>query len=573
MLDKGVNVYILGIWDGHDSGAALLEDGRILFAANEERYTKRKLEVAFPRNSIIAALSASGISPRDIDAVAFSTTEFTKTLSRVFPWQKESYYLFRRRKMSRPRLESLRHYAKYSMTGVGVLPLCRGISEAAVRKELRHMGFEKFRLYAIEHHTAHAATAAFTSGFRKALVITLDGLGDGLSGTVSTFSKGRLRRHYTIPAKDSIGIFYEQVTNIVGMRELEDEGKVMAMADYSYPFSFGENRLKDFFTLDGLRIKARYGPLKQYDLLSRIAWSMPREQFSYMAQQLLERMLTKFVDSAIKEFGIGAVAFAGGVMSNVKANMKARNLGGLKDMYIFPHMGDGGLALGSALYANYMLNGTSAYPFEGAYLGNEYSTARVKDALKGTKGIKYEEDSDAPRHAADLITHGEYVFWFNGRMEYGPRALGNRSILAASGSDDVKDRLNLYVKKREWYQPFAPSMLKEDAPRLLHSVKTYDRFMTTAYRVREEQSQIMKSVVHIDMTARPQMLENENRDYRRLLQGIRKKTGYGVVLNTSFNIHGMPIVLSPEDALYTMKKTKTRHMFLNGYYVENKEAA
>ncbi len=565
-------MYTLGIWDGHDSGAALIEDGMILFAANEERYTKRKLEVAFPQHSIRAALSSAGISPKDIDVVAYPTIEFTKTLSRLFPWQKESYYLFRRRKMMKPRFEALRHYAKYAMTSVGVLPLCKGISNTAIKIELRHMGFGKHKLYAIDHHASHVAAAAFTSGFRKALVITLDGLGDGLSGTISVFSKGRLKRSHSIPARDSIGIFYEQVTNIMGMRELEDEGKVMAMADYSYPFSFEENRLKDFFTVEGIAIKARYGPLKQYDLLSRIAWSMPREQFSYMAQQLLEQVTARFVGNAVEEAGISHIALAGGVMSNVKANMKVRDLASVKDMYIFPHMGDGGIALGAAMYANYLIRGTAGYSFENAYLGNGYADAEVKGALRSTNGISYAEESDAAVHAAELILDGEYVFWFNGRMEYGPRALGNRSILAAAGSDEVKDRLNLYVKKREWYQPFAPSMLKEEAKRLLHPVKAYDRFMTTAYRVRRERSHIMKSVMHVDMTARPQMLGSENKEYRKILLRIKKGTGYGVVLNTSFNVHGMPIVLSPEDALYTMKKTGARHLFLNGYYVENRKA-
>jgi carbamoyltransferase len=157
-------------------------------------------------------------------------------------------------------------------------------------------------------------------------------------------------------------------------------------------------------------------------------------------------------------------------------------------------------------------------------------------------------------------------------MEYGPRALGNRSILAKASSEDVKDKLNLYVKKREWFQPFAPSMLKEDAHVLLEDVKGYDKFMTMAYSVKRERADTMKSVVHVDLTARPQMVGNENKSYQKLLNDVKKASGYGVILNTSFNIHGMPIVMTPEDAISTMKATGTRYMFLGDFFVENKKA-
>ena len=175
-------------------------------------------------------------------------------------------------------------------------------------------------------------------------------------------------------------------------------------------------------------------------------------------------------------------------------------------------------------------------------------------------------------HAAEIIESNDYLLWFQGRMEYGPRALGDRSIVGNSSSDSVKDKLNTYVKQREWYQPFAPSMLEEEAERLLEDVKGTDRFMTMGYKVKESAEEIMKSVVHVDMTARPQMVGSENKKYRELLRSVKKRSGYGVVLNTSFNIHGMPIVASPEDALDTLKKTDSRYMFIGNYFVENKKA-
>ncbi|MEM0149382.1 MAG: carbamoyltransferase C-terminal domain-containing protein, partial [Candidatus Micrarchaeaceae archaeon] len=397
-------------------------------------------------------------------------------------------------------------------------------------------------------------------------------LGDGLSGSISIFENGNLERRFRIPARDSLGIFFEQVTNIIGMRELEDEGKVMAMADYSYPFDIEENKMKDFFKIEGTNIMAKYSPTKQFGLLQGIAWQLPREQFAYMAQQLLEAAMLKFVGNAISRYGIGDVVMAGGTFSNVKANMLLRSLDGLKHWYIFPHMGDGGIALGSALYADHMLTGTASYSFS-PYAGSSYTDDETARILKGERPFVVQEESPAEQasHAAELIDKGNYVFWFHDRMEYGPRALGNRSILAPTGSDAVKDKLNMYVKKREWFQPFAPSMLEEDAGKVLeYDGKGADKFMTMAYMVKEDMRGLTKAVMHIDGSARPQMVGDENPLYYKLLKKVKDRSGIGMVLNTSFNIHGMPIVLSPFDASETMKKTRTKYMFINGFFVTNK---
>ncbi len=563
-------MYILGVWDGHDAGAALVEDDKVVFAANEERYTKRKLEIRFPVHSINAALAHAGLKPSDIDHVAFTTTEFTKTLERVFPSMKENYYMFRRRKMLKPRFETFRHNLKYSLTSIGVTPGSAAVSKAVVARQLRVMGFSDFRLHVVEHHAAHAATAAFTSPFSRALVITLDGLGDGLCGSVSIMENGKMHRKLAIRARDSIGIFYEQVTNIVGMRELEDEGKVMAMADFSYPFDFEENRFKDFFRVEGTTIRAKYSPTRQYDTLQRIAWQMPREQFSYMAQQLLEVTLSRFVSNAIDRYNVHDVAFAGGLFSNVKANMMVRNLDALHHWYIFPHMGDGGMALGGALYANYELNGTTSHRFS-AYLGNSYTEEEAKAALEKDRSLRFERDPDQSGHAAELIHNGNYVFWFQGRMEYGPRALGDRSILAPSNSEEVKDKLNLYVKKREWFQPFAPSIAEDEAHSLLeYDAKGADKYMTMAYMVREDKRPVTRAVMHVDGSARAHMVGQENRPYYDLIKHVKRHGGDAIVLNTSFNIHGQPIVMTPEDAIQTMKATKTRYMFMDGLFIENR---
>lgn len=566
-------MHVLGIWDGHDAGAALVDENKVVYAANEERFTKRKLEINFPRNSILAALDYAELKPDEIKHIAFTTTEFTKTLERLFPSMKESYYQFRRRKIPKPSFDDFRHKLKYSITTIGILPFCGAISSQVISRQLRGMGFKDFKLHIVEHHTAHAATAAFTSRLKNPLVITLDGLGDGLSGSISLLENGKLERQVSIGASDSLGILFEQVTNLVGMRELEDEGKVMAMADYSYPFPYEQNKLKDFITVEKTNMKAKYSPSAQYSELQKLGWQMPREQFSYMAQQLLEHSMIKFVSNAIDELGANEVAFAGGVFSNVKANMGIRKLSEVKHWHVFPHMGDGGIALGAALYVQHLLTGKTNFEFS-AYLGNEYSTEETKKLLEKEKGLNYEEESSAEQtsHAADLISGGNYLFWFQGRMEYGPRALGNRSILAPTDSEAVKEKLNLQVKRREWFQPFAPSMLEGEEKRILyHDGKGTDKFMTMAYSVRENFREHAKSVVHVDMTARPQLVGDENKLYADLLGKIKKKKGYGMVLNTSFNLHGSPIVMDPQNAIKTMKETRTPYMFINGLFVTNKQ--
>ncbi len=564
---------VLGIWDGHDAGAALIEEGRVVFAANEERYTKKKLDVSFPYNSIIAALYHSGLKPGDIEHIAFSTTDFSKTLERIFPALKYNYYSFRRRKVRRPRFEHIRHSIKYSMTSVGKVPLSAAISRSIISRHLRKMGFGRFKLYVVDHHVAHAASAAFTSGFSRSLIITLDGLGDGLSGSISTFENGKLERLASIRARDSIGILYEQVTNALGMRELEDEGKIMAMADYSYPFDFEDNKLKDLVRVRGTSLIGKYNPRKQYNIVRDVAWQTPREQVAYMAQQLLENIVIKLTSNAIDRFGIRDIAFAGGVFSNVKANMKVRSLETVKRWYVFPHMGDGGLALGAALYANNMIEGLDDCEFN-AYLGDDYNADDTKHVLKSDRSLEIHEESigEQARHAAELLSNGDYLFWFQDRMEYGPRALGHRSILAPPGDLQAKDKLNLYVKRREWFQPFASSILEQDFGRLVdYDEKGFDPYMTNAYLVKEDAQLHMASVVNVDKTTRPQAVPNDSGAYSSLLKSLKRHTGFGVVLNTSFNLHGFPIVRDPEDAMRTMKETKTKYMFINGITVRNRK--
>jgi len=251
--------------------------------------------------------------------------------------------------------------------------------------------------------------------------------------------------------------------------------------------------------------------------------------------------------------------------------MKIKDLPELKRWFVFPHMGDGGLAIGAALWVNYELNGVKNCNLNNIYLGPEYSEDEIKKSIKYVKRkVKFEERDDIAKFFGDLIANKNFALWYQGRMEIGPRALGNRSILAPAFSMEIKDELNLHIKKRNWFQPFCPSLLKEEAEKFFSDVKGYDKFMTMGYRTRPEVRERVKAVINIDGSARPQMLEDENQKYRELIEQVKKNTGDGIILNTSFNLHGEPIVCTPKDALETMIKTKTGYMALGNFFIELK---
>ncbi|MBU5678924.1 MAG: carbamoyltransferase C-terminal domain-containing protein [Candidatus Aenigmatarchaeota archaeon] len=564
---------ILGIWDGHDAGACIVEDGKIKVAINDERLSRRKLDVGFPKRSIEACLNYLNLKPTDISIVATTTTDFSKTLTRLFPSLKERYYLFRRRKVEKPRFTRFQHFLKYKLTSYGnFFGVCKKVSEWLIKKELKKMGFENFKLYFVDHHLAHAASACFTSGMQKAICITLDGVGDALSGSINIFENNEIKRISSISARDSIGIFFEQVTNLLGFRELEDEGKVMCMADYSYPIDDSKNKFIDFFSVNGLNMKAKFSTSKSYKLIEKVVWNNPRERVAYMAQRVLEKNVLELFRNAIEKLGIKDVCWAGGVASNIKLNRIIRLYSGLKNWFVFPHMGDGGLAVGSALYVSNLLYGTKSHRINDVYFGIDYDENFIESEIKKHNELYYERRSDIDELFAELICKGNYVFWFQGRMEYGPRALGNRSILAPADSEEVKDLLNIKVKEREWYQPFCPSMLEEDANNILDDYDGIpDRFMTMGYMVRKDAKNATRAVVNVDLSARPQMVGEENKKYRKLIEHVKKENGYGIILNTSFNIHGEPIVCSPDDAIRTMLKTKTKYLALGDFFVELKE--
>ena len=570
MCDTDNSMYVLGIWDGHDAGAALLKGDEIVFAINEERLSRRKLEVGFPSLSIKACLDYGGIQASTVKEIALSTSDPAKTLTRLAPGLKEEYYLIRRRKKRPRRSDPFKKGFKYRFTELAPNILTRQLTRLYADKQLRAGGFTDFYLFLLDHHLCHAEAAARLSGFERCLVLTLDGVGDGLSGSMWQFKGERVNLLKKISSTVSLGIFFEHVTNLMNMRELEDEGKVMALANYAYPIDDHDNPLMKLIAVCGLELVSPYNSTRMYRELKKILWQYPSEQFAYMAQRVLEKRALTLTRNALALTGDRNIALAGGVFSNIKLNMKIAQLPETDHVFVFPHMGDGGLAIGAAMRVNHERFGIDRYPLKDLSLGPRFSDAHIAASLKRWR-FSYAGLIDASARAAELVLDGEIILWFQGRMEIGPRALGNRSILARPDRKEIKDRLNLVLKKRVWYQPFCPSILIGDADALLYldgqDIRD-NRFMTMAFRVREGYQKLMEGVTNIDGTCRPHFVGDENPLYRDLLLNVKKELGRGVILNTSFNIHGEPVACTPDDALDMFSRTRVKYLFLGNFLVK-----
>jgi carbamoyltransferase len=564
-------VNVVGIWDGHDAGAALLEDGRVRFAINEERLTRRKLEVRFPDRSIADCLAFAGLAPAQIDLVAISTADPAKTLGRWWPGSKERYYAVRRRKGAPGALAGLTRLVKYRMTEWAPGPVSRTLSRLALKRNLERHGLAAVPLMLIDHHEAHAAAAAWASGFPACAVLTIDGLGDGLSTTISAFRDGRLRRLAASPAKFSLGVFFEHVTSLLNMRELEDEGKVMALADYAAPIPDEDNPLFAHIRVrDGVVQTAPSGHALRRTL-ARIHWRYSNEQFAYLAQRVVEKICVDLARDAVRLTGLERIALAGGVASNVKATRRIRLLPDVADLYVFPHMGDGGLALGAAVVAASAKADPIHLELSSLALGHGYDPGAIERSLRAGS-LPAERVTGLACRVADLLADGQIVMWFQGRMEYGPRALGHRSVLARPDRLQLRDRLNLVLKRRVWYQPFCPSMLESEGPRVFSDwTGARNRFMTMSFQLAEPFRDALAGVSSVDGTCRPQFVpDNEVSEYAELLRQARQRWNVGAVLNTSLNIHGEPLVCSPDEAIDVFRRSGADALAIGPFLVSRR---
>jgi len=560
---------VIGVWDGHDAGAALIIDGRVVLALNEERLSGRKLDVGLPVRALAAMRSAAG--SRRV-AWAPCTSDPAKTLTRTFPWMKENYYRLRRRLEPPGPMHGLTQRAKYRLTQWPTSSLLRAWARRSFASLLDAPSRDVFL---VDHHEAHAASAAYWPNWgTNALMVTLDGIGDGESGSVWEWSESdaSLRKILSIPGSASLGLFFEHVTNELQMRPLEDEGKVMALATYAAQTPTSVNPFLKWFTLTpgegGLpMLRCSISPTDMASEVGRVVWCTPREQVARMAQQTLEMLVPQFFAMLAVATGRAAFGYAGGVASNIKVNRLIRALPGITRLEVCPAMGDGGLALGSALAIWRREVGRRPAPFTDFRLGTDYGDlGRDAESLGQAINAAVTRPPDIARAVAELVAAGGVVMWAQGRMELGARALGARSIIARADSVAARDDLNLRLKRRVWFQPFCPSLLLSEAPALLADYRgpaDTNLHMTMGFATTPAGRAALAGAVGPDGSCRPQMVpENPAEPWYRMLAGVKELTGTGAVINTSLNMHGKPMADAAQGVVEAWIESGVEHLAL-----------
>jgi carbamoyltransferase len=569
---------ILGIHDGHTAAAALLRNGRIAAAVQEERFTRIKNWAGFPAQSVRWVLQSQGLGTADIDAVVLNGNQMPYAKSRE---------------------EILAEYERTGTPGTTLRRFLKGTAVKTVYDDRRRtqrkrmaarFGFPEERVHFLDHHTAHAAGAYYGWGRfdEPILVLTNDGAGDGLCATVSVGDKGRLRRLEAVPESESLGNIYAMITFLMGMVPLEHEYKLMGMAPYAPQKQSRQvaalfRRLLEFRSDNPLVWERRNGCPETYYSYQFFRDLLQLKRFDTVCgglQLFTEEMLTTWVRHAIQKTGIRKLALSGGVFMNVKANKAIMELDEVEDLFVLPSCGDESSALAAAWYwqAERDVEAGRApglEPLGDLYLGPASSRAEEEHALQNFDApawLEVESSGDLEARAAALLAAGSVVARCKGRMEFGARSLGNRSILADPTRPEVIRIINDMVKSRDFWMPFAPSILEECADDYVVNPKRIPApYMILSFDTTDRVGEIAAAIHPYDRSARPQVVSRAwNPDYHHLLTEFRRHTGRGAVLNTSLNLHGFPIVNTPEDALDVLKTSGLQHLLLNHFLVHKR---
>jgi carbamoyltransferase len=557
MISLGINYAQI-----HDSSACIVRDGEVLFAVAEERLSRVKHDTRYPSLAIRACIDFAGFRAEEVDFVCQG-------------W-------------SRPRtafLHDLRCYA------AGTHPL----DSRALLNTTRHFvsmwhqrgGENRFRqMYGpvrarfryVHHHLAHAISAYAFSGFDEACVLVLDGRGAWEATSLWRGRGGRLEHVWTIPWPNSLGLFYAQFTQYLGFRPYSEEWKVMGLAPYGEPGV----TLREFIIPDDNPYRVASRLLLGRDsaptaaIESRLGKKrMPEsdvddrhKNLAFAVQDSCEQAMMALARAAVEQTGCRNLCLAGGVALNSKANGKILASGAVDGLFVQPAAGDDGVCLGAAL-APYLDDGGKlpVKKMRHVYLGSAAEDPEIEKTLQTYK-LRATRVDDPAQTAAELLAQGKILGWFQGRMEFGPRALGSRSILADPRDPEMNTKVNNAVKFREWWRPFAPSMLAEVAGEYLESA-TDSPFMIVTGQVKPDKRNVIPSVTHVDGSARPQTVEREiNLLYWRLIDEFGKRSGVPVVMNTSFNLRGEPIVCTPTDAIRTFFSSGMDALVIGSFCVE-----
>jgi carbamoyltransferase len=573
-------MYILGINAYHGGASAcLIRDGVVVAAAEEERFTRVKYWAGFPVQAIRYVLSEGGIAPQDLDHIGISRNPTANLV-------KKALYAFTKR----PSFGLVRDRLNNSLK-VGNLKsvFCE------------RMGVEPGSLQAsfhnVEHHRAHMASAFFVSPFEEAAILSVDGMGDFVSTMWGTGKGTKLDVMGEVNFPHSLGNYYTAITQWLGFPKYGDEGKVMGLAPYGEPVYIDEMRKivrlqrdgtftldLDYFALDTEGVTMTWnedapalGTLYSKKLLDLLGESRtPRSEITRKHQDVaasLQAMLEEaefaLVRKLQRDTGLTSLCMAGGVALNSAFNGKVLPNTPFKEIFIQPAAGDAGTSLGVCYYIyHHLLGKPRTYLMQSAYTGPCYDNHEIEKVLH-SHSLNYVALSEDKlvEQAAGIVAEGDVLGWFQGRMEWGPRALGNRSIIADPRRDDMKDILNARIKHREAFRPFAPSILLEDVGDYFD--QTYpDPFMIKVYSVQPNKRAEIPAVTHVDGTGRLQTVDRESAPlYWKLISAFRDKTGVPVVLNTSFN-DNEPIVCTPQEAVECFLRTRMDALALGNYLVK-----
>ncbi len=572
---------VLGIGDGFGAGTALLEDGVVKFAVSEERLSRIKNHSGyyhgFPYGSIEMALKSTRWAPESLDHVSIANHAFPPLPLRILA-------LSRNRPLGEKELLSQNEFSQtvnsrlYSLISERESQSLLGKGSTSIyRTMLAKKLKERFQIdkpiVFVDHHRAHAASAYYTQEEDDCLVVTMDCHGDGLSGTVSVGSGGELNRIAKFPASDSLGSFYAAVTNHLGFEHHRHEGKVTGLAALGDP-RVAEDDVRQMISYDprARRLTNRLGR-NQFISIRNIARFFTRaykpEDIAAAAQAHLERLVIQILTDFLSDTGKRKILLAGGIFANVKLNQRINELPEIDYIYVHPGMGDEGMPVGAALASSAAKASFERHCLDNVFLGPGFEDDEIKQTL-GASGLPHLYEPNIELAIAKLLANKNIVARFDGRMEYGPRALGNRSILFHAGDPSVNDWLNKKLRRTE-FMPFAPATLKERAPasyRNLESASYTAEFMTICFDCSPRFSDLCPAVVHVDGTARPQLVNrNSQESFHKTITEYEKLTGISSVINTSFNIHEEPIVCTPQDAIRAFKMAEFDYLAIGNYLV------
>lgn len=598
----------------HDSAAALVCDGEIIAAAQEERFTRKKHDASFPLNAIRYCLDFSGLELDEIDTIVFYDKPFLK-----FERLLETYYGF------------IPSGIASFVTSMPVWAKEKIFLKSIIKKELNKIGsfnIVKQKLLFPEHHLSHAASAFYTSSFEQAVIVTIDGVGEWSTASISLGQGNKIKLIKEMRFPHSVGLLYSSFTYFLGFRVNSGEYKLMGLAPYADPRSaqvrkyvniIKENILdiKDdgsiwlnmvFFSYaTGLRMikEKRWGKLfgfkrrKPEGLIEQHHCDLALA-IQLITEEIVKKMVLHAQTFAENPIQSKNLCLAGGVALNCVANGKVLEEGWFDDIYIQPAAGDAGGSVGAALAGYHIFEGLKRIikkpdSMQGSFLGPEYGEKEITKVLRRAKAeYQYIENfGDVTSDVARLLKDGKIVGWFQGRMEFGPRALGNRSILGDARYPEMQKRLNLKIKYRESFRPFAPAVLAEDKDAYF-DLKLDSPYMLLVGKVIKErcnklpddyytlppmerlyiQRSDIPAVTHVDFSARVQTVhKNTNERFWQLINAYKSQSGFGIVINTSFNVRGEPIVCTPEDAYKCFMRTEMDYLVIGNFILAKEDQA